>query len=131
MAQLDEKAIRKISGPAWSGLRPLVLAASERLLAAADGGTSELTTVYVKFSASTRPGAEVYAVVWIKTSKQLTIGLALPAGIYHDPLQDAPPGFRYKGLTKYLILHPGDELPAAFDIWAKQAYANAIAGTAE
>ena len=89
--------------------------------------TSEFTTIYLKFCGGTMR-TEVYAVVWLKTSKQLVIGLSLPETVESPRLSPPPHGMKYKGLTKYLTLSAGDTLPDSFADWAKLAFEAATTG---
>lgn len=117
---LDPAAIAKVSGPAWEPMRTTFFQVCEALLSATEEVCSELTTVYVKFMRDCG-SREVYAVVWIKSSKQLVIGLALPEDVDAPEFTSAPRGTSYRGLTKYLCLRPSDDAPQALSEWAKQA----------
>ncbi len=83
--------------------------------------TSELTTIYVKFCVSAAR-RDVYAVAWLKTSKQLVFGFSLSEDAEAPELGPAPKGMAYKGLTRYLTMQPGESLPGAFPDWARLAY---------
>jgi hypothetical protein len=122
--RLDERAIQRVSGPAWQGLRHQFFAISRALLSTSPNAHGALTTIYVKYR--TMPGEEgdVFAVVWIKTAKEVVVGLALPEQAVPDRLGPAPRGMSYPGLTGYLILTPADQVPASFSEWASRAYAN-------
>jgi hypothetical protein len=121
MGQVQSQVLERISGPAWDQIRPAFLSVSDALLAVGPETCGQLTTIYVKYTGS--PAAtEVYAVVWIKTSKQLVVGLALPESVEDPELGDPPSGTRYKGLTKYFVLRPGDPIPGRLSEWARAAY---------
>jgi hypothetical protein len=124
MERLDPRAIERVSGPSWNSLRPAFQDASRILLATSPTAASELTTIYVKFSRSSEM-TDVFAVIWIKSSKQMVIGFALPDGLDAPILGPAPPGMKYKGLTKYLTVHAGEMIPAEFAEWATLACGNA------
>lgn len=119
--RLDEKALQRVSGPAWEVLRPVFVQASRSLLSAAPETTSELTTIYVKFCTSSSRMI-VFAVIWLKTSKELVVGLSLPEEYQCPELGPGPSGTKYKGLTKYLTIPAGKGLPARFDEWAQLAF---------
>src|SRR3954451_7993504 len=106
--RLDERAVKRVQGAAWDALRGTIFETSRILLSVSPDATSELTTIYVKFMASK---TTVYAVAWVKSSKELVIGLSLPDGAESPSLMTAPTGMTYKGLTKYLRLLPGDAIP--------------------
>jgi hypothetical protein len=119
--RLDERAAKKVAGPAWEPLRATFHEASRILLSVSPKTVSELTTIYVKFCVSTAR-RDVFAVAWLKNSKQLVFGFSLPEEAEAPELGPAPQGMTYKGLTKYLTVRPGDSLPVAFADWARLAY---------
>jgi hypothetical protein len=127
--RLGSDAIRKISGAAWEPLRQVFLDMSDILLGVAPETIGVLTTIYVKFQVTATPGANVYAVAWMKNSKQLVIGLALKDDVESPLLGSAPVGMKYKGITKYFIIVPGQEVPEDFGAWAKAAYDNVSKAT--
>ena len=121
--RLDKRTIQRVSGPAWDGIRPLFERVSDVLLSVCPTATGELTTIYIKYiSADT--GGRPYAVVWIRKSTELTVGLALPDGFTSPELQPAPPRYSYSGLTGYFKLAPADEPPAKLEQWAQVAFEN-------
>lgn len=82
----------------------------------------QLTTIYVKYSV--RLNGPVYAVAWIKKSTELVVGFALPGDVESLGLKLPPRDKKYAGLTGYLTLTPGDDVPVDFSSWARNAYAN-------
>ena len=121
IGRLDENAVDRVRGPAWNALRAAFLDASRVLLAVSPEATSELTTIYVKFCTSAAKNV-VYAVVWLKNSKQIIVGLSLPGDDGSPLLGPPPPGTQYKGLTKYLTIRAGGAVPDALADWARQAF---------
>ncbi|HEX5444268.1 MAG TPA: hypothetical protein VFW87_10585 [Pirellulales bacterium] len=122
--RLDSRALERIRGPSWSAIRPCVEAVHEHLIAVSPSSFGELTTIYVKYlSPETRP--RPYAVLWLKKSTEVTLGLSLAD--VPDGLSAAPAGHNYAGLNGYLVLHPGDPIPAQLQFWAKEAYQHALA----
>ena len=124
--RLDPRAIRKVSGPAWVKLKPAFLQISESLLEVSPEATSALTTIYVKFSPSTSD-YRVFAVAWIKTSKQVIVDMSLPEDFDSPLLGEAPKGTTYAGLTKYFTVTVEDEVPSELPAWAMAAYENLLA----
>jgi hypothetical protein len=122
--RLDTRAVEKISGPTWEPLRQVFFEASRMLLAVSPDAKSELTTIYVKFYRSGL-GPEVYAVLWLRNSKEIVIGLSLPDTTESCHLGPAPRGTKYKGLTKYLTVQAGETLPGQFEDWARLAFLTA------
>jgi hypothetical protein len=122
--RLDARAIDRVSGPAWEPLRDAFFHIGDILLAVSPETKSELTTIYVKFC-TTNAGTEVFAVVWLKSSKEIVVGLALPDDFESPHLAPPPKGTKYKGLTKYFVVHPGEQIPADLHHWANAAYRNA------
>ena len=124
--RLSEDAIQRVSGPSWQPLKQAFLDMSEVLLAAAPEGAGVLTTIYVKYQVDRQPNSGVFAVAWLKNSKQIVLGLALPDALESPLLGLAPAGMKYKGITKYLTIRPGDQVPAELAAWAKAAFENIV-----
>ena len=122
MGTLSQRAIEKVSGPSWDDTRDKFMTIAETLLSVSPNAKGDLTTIYVKFTVSPDVFAEVYAVVWIKTSKRLVVGLALPQTADMTGLGSAPPGTRYKGLTGYFSVTHQDAIPDKLSVWAIIAY---------
>lgn len=128
LSRLDPNAIKKVSGPSWVPLKQTFLDLSEAILGVGKNTSASLTTIYVKYQVSSEPSSSVYAVAWIKTSREIVVGLAFPES--DVPPELAPPfaGMRYPGLTGYFVLRHGDQLPAALSEWAGCAYRSALEG---
>jgi hypothetical protein len=118
MGTLSQEAIERVSGPAWTTLRPAFLDISEKLLAVAPEAVGSLTTIYVKYQVSAAPNANVFAVVWLKTAKNIVVGLSLP---------DDCKSPKYRGLTGYFQIKPGMAIPDELPKWAAKAYQKASA----
>jgi len=89
--------------------------------------SGELPTIYVKYMDS-RIAPTPYAVMWIKKSSSIVVGLTLPTTVNVPLLASAPAGCKYAGLTRYLCLKAGDEVPAELTSWAKEAYRHCYGG---
>jgi len=122
--RLDERAVQKASGSAWKPLREDFFKISKILLSVSPDTRSQLTTIYVKFC-TTNGMSEVFAVVWIKTSKALIVGLSLPKDFEDVGLGPPPTGLAYKGLTKFFTVTLDDPIPNGLLGWAKLAYKTA------
>ena len=122
MGKLDPKAVERISGKSWDGIRDTFTTISEALLNVSPTTTSELTTIYVKYTVNDQVGSAVFAVVWLKSSKKLVVGFSMPTNVDSEHLVGPPSGMKYKGLTKYLIVEPGESVPAEIDEWAGLSY---------
>jgi hypothetical protein len=96
-----------------------VLEIAEALLNVSNGARSNLTTIYVKFE---RSDGTVYAVMWIKRSTQIVVGLSLPETTSHARLHDAPKGMTYPGLTRYFTVDIGGAVPMELVDWARVAF---------
>ena len=68
------------------------------LLAVSADADSELMTSYLKFTVHSDLQSPVYGAVWLKNSKRLIVGLALPEEYEADGLGPALPGTTYKGV---------------------------------
>ena len=119
--QLDQRAINKVSGPAWQNMRPTFDVLTDALLSVDATSRGELTTIYVKFTSSETAGRP-YAVLWLRKATELTLGLALPDGVESPLLVGAPRGCKYAGLTRYLVLRQGDGIPDSLAEWSRIAH---------
>lgn len=125
--RLSDEAIQRVNGPSWEPLKQTFLDMSEVLLGVATDAVGVLTTIYVKYQLTGNPSSGVFAVAWLKTSKHIVVGLALPEESDSPLLGPAPTGTKYKGLTKYFTLKPGEPVPEHLSQWAKAAYQHALA----
>jgi hypothetical protein len=83
----------------------------------------------VKYQINNSPTAGVYAVVWLKDSKQIVVGLALPQDHESESLGPAPPRTNYKGITQYFTVKRGEAVPAQLPQWAMAAFQHALTHT--
>ena len=126
MSELPQHAVAKVSGPSWEPLRRQFLDAGRLLLEASPDAQAELLSQYVKFTTGAAPDSPAYAVVWLKSSKRLIVGLALPEAYEAEGLGPAPPKTTYKGLTKYFAVESGGAVPRGLATWARIAYRNIL-----
>lgn len=125
--RLSQDAIQRVSGPSWEPLKQAFFNISETLLGVSEEAIGVLTTIYVKFQITHSPNSGVYAVVWLKDSKQIVLGLALPEDYESELLGPAPPRSNYKGIARYFTVRPGELVPDELSQWATAAYHNATA----
>ncbi len=125
MGSLSSKVIEKVAGPSWDGNREMLMEIFDTLLSVSSDTRGELATSYVKCTVTDEVVSPVFSVVWIKTSKKITVGLALPESFESDKLVAAPPGTVYKGLTGYFTLTEDDDVPFELSHWADMAYNSA------
>ncbi len=121
MERLDIRAIERISGPSWDHIRSL-FGCIHRALIDTDGcvgGT--LTTIYVKYGLSNN-NSSPFAVVWLKKSNEIIVGLSLPPEVELEGLSDPIPGYKYSGLTRYIRLNADSILPIDFSTWVGLAF---------
>ncbi len=123
MERLDPRVIKRVNGKAWEGLRGQFDRISDALLAASPAARGELTTIYVKYVAD-EIGNQPYAVVWLKNSKELVVGLALPEGYESPGLGPPMPGYKYAKLTRFLRITPNEVAPPEIARWALDSYAH-------
>ncbi len=122
LERLDANAIQRVSGPSWASLREPFFVMSDVLLNVSKEAVAILTTIYVKYQVTSQPTSDVFAVAWLKSSKNIVLGLALPDDA-DDPMLGSPPkGMTYKGITKYLVIGPGEPIPEQLENWAITAY---------
>ena len=131
MGELSKHTIAKVSGPAWESLRGQFMQISRLLLAVSPDTDSELMTTYVKFTINTAKQSPVYAAIWLKSSKRLVVGLALPEDYEAVELGPSLPGTMYKGLNKYFVVERGSAVPKGLLEWARVAYQNALSAAEE
>lgn len=122
--RLDEKAVQRVSGPTWGSLREDFFKISRKLLSVSPHAASQLTTIYVKFC-TTSAMSQVYAVVWIKTSKSIVVGMSLPEDFEDSDLGPPPKGHSYKGLTKYFSVTADKGVPDSLLRWTRLAFETA------
>jgi len=125
MVKYDARVDEKIAGSTWDNIRDKLVKVHEVLLGVHESAASELTTIYIKYKAFDEPLAPVFAVMWIKTAKQVVLGLSTPEMIRHENVIDAPPGMKYKGLTSYLKINDNQEIPEELGQWARVAFNHA------
>lgn len=121
MERLDERAVDRISGPAWVSLRPQFEAIHAALIGIAPDVSGVLTTIYIKYS-SPPLGHKPFAVVWVKKASEIVVGLALPVDSVPEALSAPPTGFKYAGLTGYFKVTVDDAVPGDLSQWAECAY---------
>ena len=126
MGILSQRIIAKLSGPAWEQLRGQFMQIARLLLAVSPDADSELMANYVKFTVRTAPQSRVFATIWLKSSKRLIVGLALPEEYDAEDLGPAPPGATYGGLTKYFVVESGCATPKDLAEWVSLAYQSAL-----
>ena len=125
--RMDPRALERVGGPSWRKIRPLFDRVSDLLLSVSATARGELTTIYVKFlDQETQP--QPYAVLWIKKASEMVLGLALPNDATSPYFTQAPRGYGYKGLTKYVAIHEDDEIAPDLTHWVQVAYAH-VAGS--
>ena len=127
MENLLQELTNRTSNRSWESLRGQLLEICRQLLDASPEGKSEIVSYYVKFSIDTAPISPTYAAVWLKNTKRLIVGLALPEEYEAEELGTALPGTTYKGLTKYFTVERGGDVPQNLGTWIEQAYQNALA----
>ena len=121
MKRIDERAVKRVSGPSWTGLRRQFEELHEVLTAVSPSARGELTTIYVKYVAD-EIGDKPFGVVWLKKSTELVVGLALPEGYESRGLVPPIPGYKYARLTAFLRITPEGSVPPELHHWAYDAY---------
>ena len=131
MGFLSQRILAKVSGPAWQQIRGKFMQIARLLLAVSSDADSQLFGIYVKFTIHSDLQSHVYAAVWLKSSKRLIVGLALPEDYEAEELGSALPGTLYKGLNKYFVVEQGGVVPKGLADWAGLAHQNASSATAK
>lgn len=124
MRKYNEKIDNKINGPAWNNIRDKIKHVIQLLLAVDESTVAELTTIYIKFKITDKIIFPVYAVLWLKSSKKILLGLATHDKINNEVIIDPPSDRKYKGLKSYLWLKENEDIPTGLEIWIKEAYQN-------
>ena len=117
----------RVETPAWEPLRRQLLEICRLFLNVSADDKSEIISYYVKFTVGNAPTSSTYAAIWLKNTKRLIVGLALPEGYEAEELGPALPGTAYKGLTKYYTIEPGGDVPQRLGEWVGLAYQNVLA----
>ena len=126
MENLLQELEKRTSNPKWEPLRGQLLEICRKLLDVSPDAKSEIVSYYVKFSVDATSLSPTYAAVWLKNTKRLIVGLALPEGYEAEELGTALPGTTYKGLTKYFTVERGGDVPQNLGTWIELAYQNAL-----
>jgi hypothetical protein len=95
-------------------------------MSAAPAVSSVLTTIYVKYS-TPQTGGRPFAVVWLKKSSELVLGLSLPPETEVECAVEIPK-LKYSGLTTYLRFEADGEIPSQLCEWAKLAHQHIAGG---
>ena len=126
MENVLQELEKRTSYPKWEPLRGQLLEICRQLLDASPDAKSEIVSYYVKYSVDANLNSPTYAAVWLKNTKRLIVGLALPEGYEAKELGTALPGTTYKGLTKYFTVERGGEVPQNLAAWIELAYQNTL-----
>ena len=125
MPKRDGRIDAKIAGPTWDIIRERFRRVHDLLLKVDEAAASELTTIYVKYKVADEALASVFAVVWIKSAKQVVLGLSTPEKINDPVVTKAPSGMKYAGLTSYVRIGEDFEVPNKLPEWMKLAFDHA------
>ncbi|HEY4312279.1 MAG TPA: hypothetical protein VGN12_22715 [Pirellulales bacterium] len=122
---LDMRAINRVSGPAWKAIKPHFDVVNAALLGVSPTSQGELTRIYIKYTTA-ETGSQPFAVMWVRSSSELVIGLALPPDFPVGQIRAPLRPIAYSGLTTYFCLSAVDSLPAGIETWSAAAYANCL-----
>lgn len=127
MERLDERARQRVGGAAWDAIRPKFEQINEALMSVSDTTTGELTTIYIKYT-SAETGSNPFAVLWVKKSTEMTLGLALPENFKSEQISGPARNMKYTGLTGYITIGLDDDVPKEISDWVSAAYAHLSGG---
>ena len=122
MARHDPLIDDKLESKGWDALRPVFSEIHGTLLSADAAASSKAETIYIKYRLKDDVYGKVFAVVWIRTTKRLTVGLALPDDIGHPLLGPQPPRMNFPPLNRFFVVEQGGAAPEELSDWAKVAY---------
>jgi hypothetical protein len=100
------------------------------IVAVSPHAVGKLTTIYIKYT-TPETGDAPYAVLWVKKSTELTLGLALPENYSAEGLSGSPRTIKYKGLTAFLTITPCSEMSADLGQWIVDAYRHLLSRNAD
>jgi hypothetical protein len=106
-------------------MRPQLTAIHDAVVSVSPNSFGALTTIYIKYTAP-ETGPLPFAVLWVKKSTELILGLALPNSYETGSQHVATTNLKYAGLTVYLKFTASDEIPAQLREWIGAAYRNLL-----
>ena len=121
LVRLDPRAIERISGKAWDGVRSHFASIHEAIIAASPSARGALTTIYIKYT-SDETGQNPFAVLWVKSSAELVLGISLPdtASLPQSLLARSTPN--YKNMTAFLRFTAADSVPNKLAGWLAESH---------
>ena len=122
---LDMRAVNRVSGPAWKAIKPHIDFVNAAFLGVSPTSRGELTRIYIKYTTS-ETGCQPFAVMWVRSSSEIVIGLALPPDFCVGNIRAPLKPIAYSGLTTYFCLTAQDTLPVDIAAWSMAAYANCL-----
>lgn len=125
LERLDARANKRLGGKGWDKIRPQLESIHRALISVSPTASGALTTIYVKYSTE-ETGMQPYAVLWVKKTTELLLGLALPEEYDVGQLASTGANLKYAGLTKYLRFVPNSNVPEFLMRWAQDAYAHVL-----
>ncbi len=117
----------RVMGPVWSGVRAKILDVQQVLSTTDEHAAFEPSTIYVKCKTRDEPLAPVFAVIWMRSAREVVLGLATPEPIVHACAIAPPAKMKYKGLTTYVPITEAEPLPRELADWSRQAFVHASA----
>ena len=121
----NEEVVKKLSGRSWDKSREKLIGLIKELLSVDKSAVVEPSTIYLKFKVRDEPLAAVYAVLWVRSVKNIILGLSTPKKNENEIVMGAPPHMKYTGLTSYIKIDEDVDLPSDLVIWIKNAFENA------
>jgi hypothetical protein len=122
---LDMRATNRVSGPAWKTIKPHIDVVNAALLGVSPTSRGELTRIYIKYTTA-ETGCQPFAVMWVRSSSEIVIGLALPPDFHIGKIRAPLKPIAYSGLTTYFCLSARDAFPAGIETWSAAAYAHCL-----
>lgn len=125
LERLDTRAVERVRGEAWDKIRRQLNSVHDALISVSPCAAGELTTIYIKY-ATPETGPQPFAVLWVKKSTELVLGLTLPADFASETVPFFSSSLKYTGLTRFLRFTPADEIPDSLKDLATAAYRNLL-----
>lgn len=122
MGKDDPRIWERLDSNGWDPLRPTFEEMHNCLLSLDKKAAAQRTTIYVKYKYEDTPFSDVFAVIWIRTTKHLLVALCLSDEAIEPPLEPPHEKFTYPPMNAYFQINQGEYVPEKFTEWARLSF---------